>query len=196
MISVSFCTLVAIKTSCPSLRDLELYVYEITSGSSTPLEQAVMEAPAGKLEDLVSLQLGGTIPSGEYLENNLEWHCEFLDKKFLFSFIYRRNHEVSSIWMPKTENSQLHLLQLHINDLYQHCHQRHAGHKPLQGIGDFLLWKMLPPWSHLLLPAEQITQHQIHWKHGGMVHGYGSNIKNQRVSKSQQYWCWYWLTQA
>ena len=65
MISVSFCTIVAIKTSCPSLRELELCVYEITSGSSTPLEQAVMEAPAAKLEDLVSLQLGGKIPSGE-----------------------------------------------------------------------------------------------------------------------------------
>ena len=65
MISVSFSTLAVIKTYCPSLRELEIYVYEVTSGSTLPLDQAIVEAPASKLEHLVSLQLGGNIPSGE-----------------------------------------------------------------------------------------------------------------------------------
>ena len=65
MISISFSTLAVIKTRCPSLRELEIYVYEVTSGSSLPLEEAIEDAPVGKLEDLLSLQLGGTIPSGE-----------------------------------------------------------------------------------------------------------------------------------
>ena len=65
MISVSFSTLAVIKTYCQSLRELEIYVYEVTSGSTLPLDQAIVEAPASKLEHLVSLQLGGNIPSGE-----------------------------------------------------------------------------------------------------------------------------------
>ena len=65
MISISFSTLAVIKTQCPSLRELEIYVYEVTSGSSLPLEEAIEDAPVGKLEDLLSLQLGGTIPSGK-----------------------------------------------------------------------------------------------------------------------------------
>ena len=65
MISISFSTLAVIKTQCPSLRELEIYVYEVTSGSSLPLEDAIEDAPVGKLEDLLSLQLGGTIPSGK-----------------------------------------------------------------------------------------------------------------------------------
>ena len=71
MISISFSTIAAIKTHCPSLKEFELYVYEVTSGSSLPLEHAIEDSPVGKWEDLVSLQLGGTIPSGNKKTLNL-----------------------------------------------------------------------------------------------------------------------------
>ena len=67
MISLSFPTIVAIKTSCPSLKMLEIHVYDVTSGSASPLEQAIMEAKNGKLQNLEYLKISGFggLPNGK-----------------------------------------------------------------------------------------------------------------------------------
>ena len=64
MISISFPTIVTIKTCCTSLKVLEVHVDEITNGSSLPLEQVIRESPNGRLESLEVLRLGGAIPTG------------------------------------------------------------------------------------------------------------------------------------
>ena len=64
MISISFQTIAAIKNHCSSLKIFELYVHEITSGSTLPLEQEIRETPTREWKDLVSLQVGGDIPNG------------------------------------------------------------------------------------------------------------------------------------
>ena len=66
MICLSFPTLAAIKTSCPALKMLEIHVYDVISGSSSPLDQAILEAKNGKLENLVHLKISGFggLPNG------------------------------------------------------------------------------------------------------------------------------------
>ena len=61
-----------IKSSTPSLQTLELFVHEITTGSPLPpldqdktLEQVINESGNFKWEDLTSLRIGGTVPSGK-----------------------------------------------------------------------------------------------------------------------------------
>ena len=66
MISISFPTLVTIKTCCTSLKSLEIHVDEITTGSSLPLEQVIKESPNGTLDNLEVIRLGGAIPTGKH----------------------------------------------------------------------------------------------------------------------------------
>ena len=69
MISISFETLAAIKTHCPKLQVLDIYVDHVyTFKAQTTIEQVVAETPNTSWESLKSLKLGGTIPTGSILE--------------------------------------------------------------------------------------------------------------------------------
>jgi len=82
MISVSFETLSAIKTFCPALTILDIYVDQVfTFMELTPIEQVIAETPNTTWPSLKSLKLGGSIPTGEVLKflihgcSNLEVLC-------------------------------------------------------------------------------------------------------------------------
>eukprot|EP00092_Neocalanus_flemingeri_P013202 GFUD01014229.1.p2 GENE.GFUD01014229.1~~GFUD01014229.1.p2 ORF type:complete len:251 (-),score=68.66 GFUD01014229.1:355-1107(-) len=65
MISISFETLAAIKSHCPKLEVLDVYVDHVyTFKSQNTIEQVVAETPNNSWPSLKSLKIGGTIPTG------------------------------------------------------------------------------------------------------------------------------------
>jgi len=69
MISISFESLAAIKSHCPKLEVLDIYVDHVyTFKTQNTIDQVVAETPNNSWPSLKSLKIGGTIPTGSILE--------------------------------------------------------------------------------------------------------------------------------